>query len=803
MLVLSELDYLTMPGLDVMLGHDDYPEGHQGGLTIVQNGARVAANGDLRLDRTPGQWQPVPRTGRRQVDHARQELTLHGEFPDPARDGRGFNPLRYPDLRLRYALSVRADGEGFRLRVDLEAPLPEEWVGKIGLNLELFPGALLGRTFAMDAAVGLFPRQPGGPFHLDAQGEAQLDALATGRRLAVAPETDRQRMIVELVTPGVLQLLDGRGQHTNGWFVVRTPVPGGAAQGAIEWRVAPHALPGFRAEPVLQLSQVGYHPRQPKVAVVALDARDPDRPAAALERIGPDGERVVARELVPREWGRFLRYACLQLDFTEVREPGTYELRYGTVRSGAFPIGPAVYRRHVWQPTLEYFLPVQMCHMRVTDRHRVWHGACHLDDARMAPVDHLHFDGYAQGPSTLCAHRPGQHVPGLDRGGWHDAGDHDLRLESQVDTILGLSLAREAFGLEHDGTTVDQARRRVELGRPDGRPDVLEQVEHGVLSVLGGYRALGRPYRGVIEPTLEQYRWIGDPVNVTDNRVFDPSAALEPLPPPGTPGAADDRWVFTEENPERELHAAAGLAAAARVLRGYDDALAAECRRAAEELWTVTRGDVPLARVAAAVELLLATGDRTYADWLVREREEVVAAPDRTGWLLCRVLPRIGDADLTAAAERALRGHAAELARQAAETPYGVPYHPRTWGAGWEVQRLGMQGWFLHHAYPALFPASLVFSALAFVLGCHPGANPASFVSGVGARSVTSAYGFHRAEGAHIPGGIVSGSALIRPDLVELLDWPYLWQQAEYVLGGGTTDYLFLALAAEALLAEE
>jgi hypothetical protein len=39
----------------------------------------------------------------------------------------------------------------------------------------------------------------------------------------------------------------------------------------------------------------------------------------------------------------------------------------------------------------------------------------------------------------------------------------------------------------------------------------------------------------------------------------------------------------------------------------------------------------------------------------------------------------------------------------------------------------------------------------------------------------------------------VSGTALIRPDFPELLEWPFLWQQTEYVLGGGRLD-LFLAL---------
>lgn len=48
----------------------------------------------------------------------------------------------------------------------------------------------------------------------------------------------------------------------------------------------------------------------------------------------------------------------------------------------------------------------------------------------------------------------------------------------------------------------------------------------------------------------------------------------------------------------------------------------------------------------------------------------------------------------------------------------------------------------------------------------------------------------------NIPGGVVSGTALIRPDFPELLEFPFLWQQTEYVLGGGSSHYMFLVLAA-------
>jgi endoglucanase len=41
---------------------------------------------------------------------------------------------------------------------------------------------------------------------------------------------------------------------------------------------------------------------------------------------------------------------------------------------------------------------------------------------------------------------------------------------------------------------------------------------------------------------------------------------------------------------------------------------------------------------------------------------------------------------------------------------------------------------------------------------------------------------------------------LIRPDFPELKDFPFLWQQAEYVLGGGATHFMFLVLAADQIL---
>src|SRR5512133_3497762 len=57
---LNDLEYFVNGGVNVMAFQDIYPEGHQGGVAMIMHGMRIATNGDIRLDETPGQWQPKP-----------------------------------------------------------------------------------------------------------------------------------------------------------------------------------------------------------------------------------------------------------------------------------------------------------------------------------------------------------------------------------------------------------------------------------------------------------------------------------------------------------------------------------------------------------------------------------------------------------------------------------------------------------------------------------------------------------------------------------------------------------------------
>ena len=582
----------------------------------------------------------------------------------------------------------------------------------------------------------------------------------------------------------MLKLYDGRMNHNNGWFVVRTDIPAGVTKGAIKWTITPNTVKDWLYKPVVQTSQLGYHPAQPKLAVIELDKRDQPQVKAELYSVTPQGEKLV-KTIDLKSWGAFLRYNYLKADFSDIKEEGLYLIRYGASVSSVFRIAKNIYDRGVWQPVLEYFLPVQMCHMRVNEKYRVWHNFCHLDDARMAPALN-HIDGYSQGTSTLTRFNPGDIVPGLNIGGWHDAGDFDLRVESQSGEAYILALAYESFGQKYDATAINFHTRITEIHQPDGKPDMLQQVENGALSVVGAYRSLGRLYRGIICNDLRQYVLLGDAGAMTDN----------------IPGNKDDRWVFTEDNPSRELSTAAHLAAVSRVLKGFNDTLSVQSLQTARTLFDITRDEskATSSRIHAAVELFISTGDAKYKNYLLKERAYIQEHIKDLGWIIARADQQIGNSDFSSAIRKSLQNLSAEFEKQRTETPYGIPYRPHIWGAGWDIQAFGFRQYFLSKSYPDLFDADYVFNALNFVLGCHPGSNTSSFASGVGAKSATVGYGLNRADWSYIPGGVISGTALIRPDFPELLTFPYLWQQTEYVLGGGSSHYMFLVLAAQQLL---
>ena len=773
-LQINDQGYFEMTGLDVIVYDDYYSIGRQGGITIIQNGERVAANGDIFLG-------TYSEKGPKKVDRKASTIQAH---------------MNYPGIPFHYSVLVKATGTKVIVTVDLDRPVPPEWIGNAWFQIELFPAILFGKSWNMDNKTGFFPADSYGPMT-----GAELEPYAEGKVLTVAPETEAQRLIIRALK-GNIQLVDGRKDAKARWFIVRTAIPSDQTKSVIEWEIEAVPLKDYVYKPVIQISQVGYLPGEPKKAVIEFDNRTTSVGTVEILKINPDGTRTSVFSSTPSLWGKFLRYNYAVCDFNSLKDPGIYVVKYGDISSNLFRIGEDIYDRYVWQPTLEYFLPVQMCHMRIEQGSRVWHDWCHLDDALMAPTNHIHFDGYRQGPETFVDFKHPEHVPNLDRGGWHDAGDYDLRIESQSVTTWRLAQMYELFNIDLDVTTVDQQKRIATIHKPDGIPDALQQVEHGVLTILGGYKGLGgRLYRGMINPTRKQYGLQGDASAQTDNLIYSRDLP-EDAKTAYHSSVMDDNWVFTEDSPRHELIAAATLAAAARVLKEWRPLMADECLKAAEEIF-VTSGKKNMVDelIAAAAELYITTKNKKYLEAITSQKEYILSRMQGTAWAVGMVYKDITDPVFRMEMDKAVKDFSAQIEKENAENPFGVPYKPDVWGAGWTIQSLGVQHYFLVTGFPGIFKPDRIYNATQFVLGCHPGINTASFASGVGIKSLTAAYGVNRADLSYIPGGVASGTAIIRPDLPELKDnWSFLWQQTEYVLGGGGTNYMFLVLATNQLL---
>ena len=715
--------------------------------------------------------------------------------------------LRYDAFDFDYQLRASPNADGsLSLSVISQNPIPAALEGKAALHMEFLPAAYSGKTYRADESVGMFGHYPAGTMEM-VDGKAEPTPLASGSHFVLAPEDSLVALDISADAP--LSLYDGRNQAQNGWFVLQTLLPAGKTGTLATWKVKFSTIPGWRRAPVIAHSQVGYHPDQQKIATVELD-QDDDR-SATLQLVNVTTlENSTATPLKTEEWGRYKRYRYLQADFSSVTEEGIYYLQYGDTRTQPFLISQEVYS-DIWHPTLDLFFPVQMDHMLINEAYRIWHGRSHLDDARQAPVDHVHFDLYAQGATTDSPFEPGEHIPGLNVGGWYDAGDYDIRTQTQYHVIENLVRAWEEFRPERDQTTVNQSFQYVDVHRPDGIPDIIQQIHHGAIALLAQYEAVGHAIPGIVAPDLGQYTHLGDGSTKTDNLIFD--AQSDSL---GTDGQTsvipDDRWAFTTQTSSLTYGSAAALAAASRALNDYYPEFAAQCRETALAAWeeeqdrepttfrfgNTTGGDPQSEEIKATVELLVTTQDDRYADHLEEMWDSVAV---RFNWNASHLLFAYEFLP------EALQQRTRELTQQLVENrkdrepvnPFKVPITEGGWAGNSAVAEYGITNYWIHKRFPDLLDQEWTFASLHYLFGHHPDTD-ISFVSGVGARTKKVAYGNNRADYSYIPGGVVPGVLILPPDFPENKeDWPFLWGENEYVVNLGSS-YLFLAMAAQSLL---
>ena len=837
-LQLNDREYFERQGVNVLVFSNSFNGGFNdeknSGIEIIHHGVRTIQGGAIRLNKTPEQWDLVPKMTSRKVDRANGSIEV---------------AMRYDDYDFNSRVVVTAKGKAVEIAVWLDKQVPEA-LTDAGFNLEFLPSQYWLKTFVVDGRLNRFPRyatsqtvtRPNSEKPRQFKGFKTYDdrgtdrfvdpkPLETGHKIVMATD-DPERMISISCSDADLELYDGRMIAQNGWFVLHSALPKNKTGKVITWTVEPNAIAGWIRQPNIGFSQVGYIPDQPKVAVIELDKADKPLASASLMRINNDGTTVEAFRGDIKTWGEYFKYNYVKFDFTKVTEPGVYYIKYGDTRTNDFLIDSHVYDR-ITDATTDVWVPIHMNHMYVTEGYRTWHGEPFREGYLQAPPSD-HFDLHRQGQTTDTKYKPLELIPGLNVGGFFDAGDFDIETGSNINVVQNFIRTWELFKPQRDETFVSQEQRYVDLHRPDGTPDVLQFIEHGVLNLVAQAEQIGHMASTLSNSVLDNYHHLGDAASITDGLHYDPSLKPYEVSADGkSSGTPDDMWAFTTRNPQLDFQAATMFAAASRALKGYNDNLAQRAltqskrlMQEATELMNQRRGPRPDAQAQADadwltgagdgnanqnnnrrrqnnfrnnrsdlgtnLQLYAATGEKQYRD---KFEQQIWQALDfgvtYTIQTALDAIPYMDD-NYKNKLRPYVEKYAAYIDSLANDNPYGVPIGLGNWAGGNATVNFGTTVCFAYRYFPDIIKRDDVFRTANWLYGCHPYHNY-SFVAVVGAtRPKAVFYGNNRADFSAIPGNVAPGLLFRRPDHFENFDdWPFLWGQNEGTIAGNTQYVIF------------
>ena len=791
-LQLNDLEYFERQGVNVLVFSNSFNGGFNdeknSGIEIIHHGVRTVQGGAVRLNNTPEQWDLVPKMTNRHVDRENGSIEV---------------AMRYDDYDFDSRVVVTAKGPAVEIAVYLDKPVPEKLAGEAGFNIEFLPSQYWLKTFLMDGRLNRFPRyatsqtitRPNSEKPRQFKGFKTYDdrgtdrfvdplPLETGHQLIVATD-DPSRMIKITSNDAELKLFDGRMLAQNGWFVLRSVLPKGKTGKVITWTVEPHAIPNWIREPNIGFSQIGYIPEQPKVAVIELDKKDKPLATATLMRIKTDGTTEQAFKGAVKEWGPYFKYNYVKFDFSSVKEPGVYFIQYGDTKTNDFLIDAHVYDK-ITDATTDVWVPIHMNHMYVTEGYRTWHGEPFKEGYLQAPESD-HFDLHRQGPNTETKYKPLELIPGLNVGGFFDAGDFDIETGSNINVVQNFIRTWELFKPQRDETFVSQKQRYVELHRPDGVPDVLQFIEHGMLNLVAQAEQIGHMASTLSNSILDNYHHLGDAASITDGLHYDPSLKPYEVSADGKrSGTPDDMWAFTNRNPSLDLQAAGVFTSAARVLKGYNDELAERAqkqadrlRSEAQQLQSQRRRGRRNAQAEADNDWLTGTGDGNYRNVVRNLQPYLDSIPMKDAAYKEKLRP-------------AVQQYAEYIKSFDTQNPYGVPIGLGNWAGVNAVLNFGITVNYAHIYFPDIISKDEVYRVANWLYGCHPYHNY-SFVAVVGAtRPKQVFYGNNRADFSFIPGNVAPGLLFRKPDHFENYDdCPFLWGQNEGTIAGNTQYIIF------------
>ncbi len=531
----------------------------------------------------------------------------------------------------------------------------------------------------------------------------------------------------------------------------------------------------YRPRASLRYSRIGYPLAGEKYAMLEWPRNAP-RPGDEVRIENRRGRARWRGHFGPTQTVDDFQNNYAEFDFSGLNRPGEYRIVWSEGKSEWFQVKESVFDESLWEKTMDYFIPFEMCHAEVDlGEAAPGHGACHKDDAARAPANFTGPDGFHSYEALGTPYAPGQHVS-LPLGGWHDAGDFDLNVPAQSFVVWTLALAWEEFGLIRDAGTLDVTDRTWRAGVPDGVPDILQQIEWGARWLLSVQQKDGRVYNGVCAKREQRS---GRPLEtITD----------------GSPGNEDDRLLYVDYHGDQQLNFIIATAAAGRALKESNPALAKKCLKAARKAFRyferndevyragsytdpeVTGGERDASVIAAAIELYLSTWDKAYLGVIGKLAGTLpglklewplprVTTPGKFRYVppfLARLYPRLEDGDLKETVLATCRRAAGLLAERMEVRPWPLD----TWEFGlWGNNGTGLSRVFdtywLTDLAPDILPPGKPLRNMLWLFGLHPTCDTV-FVAGLGFPETQHLYNCHLHalngyEPGNVPGAVIPG----------------------------------------------
>ena len=199
---LNDLEYFEARGTNVLVYNNIYNGGFYdekfAGLEIIQRGERLATGGGIRLMNTPEQWDIFGTMTARKVNPADSSVEVE---------------LTYTDYDFVSRIRVTPKDKGCLVQVFVDKPVPEQLVGKAGMNLEFFPASYFGHNYLVDESARILPKYPmhdtevhpvsekipqyfnESTFDDRGRGDFLVPlAMSTGHRIVMAPEDEALRV---------------------------------------------------------------------------------------------------------------------------------------------------------------------------------------------------------------------------------------------------------------------------------------------------------------------------------------------------------------------------------------------------------------------------------------------------------------------------------------------------------------------------------------------------------------------------------------------------------------------------------